>query len=69
MSNRVGAALVGMGRATAMHTDWRFARPGYERLVDGATWEWTFGRDRVMAFAWFVAVGITTPAVVLLLTH
>lgn len=41
MSRRiVSAALVTLGLAVAIHTDWHFARPAHHRLSLGLSWHW-----------------------------
>ena len=41
--------------------------PGLELLVEGAPWDWAFGRMRLVAFGTFLATGIVTYVVVLAL--
>lgn len=42
--------------------------PAWEYWVDGATFEWAFGRLRLATFASFVAIGVLTQAAVVALT-
>ena len=58
----ITASAVIIGAASVLAA---VVEPAWEYWVDGATFEWTFGRMRLVPFIAFLATGIVTHAAVL----
>ena len=51
---KFAAVLVGFVLATAIHTDWHFARPAHHRLSLGLPWHWLLAAPVFGLVAWYV---------------
>ena len=49
------AVLVTLALATAIHTDWHFARPLHHRLSLGLSWHWLLAAPVFALVAWYVS--------------
>jgi hypothetical protein len=55
MPRRLSASIVTLLLATAIHTDWHFARPVHHRLSLGIAWHWLLAIPAFALAAWYVA--------------
>jgi hypothetical protein len=49
------AVLISLLLATAIHTDWHFARPEHHRLSLGLSWHWMLAAPAFAMVAWYVS--------------